>query len=355
MASEESKQEEKIHDPENVKILEEVKLSKNALKRKLKAEKWEATKVAKRAQERAKRKLRRKGTGRLLNKERNQLKQTTMANSQCKVHVVIDLSFDDYMAEKDIAKCVKQVHRSYSLNRRVPNPVQFYVTSLNGKSLEDIEKKQGYQNWDVNFHKEHFSEILPKDQVIYLTSESNNEINDLEDGKVYVIGGLVDHNAHKGLCHSLAVEKGYNHARLPLDKFVEMKTRKVITIDQGRNRILRPVISTKTTYGITRRLETKIKEKSIQFLRIKGLRMGRVAATALGGSLLLIQFASYKGYIKINWSRVNKDLEKATNKLTSPSDGKKLEKALDKARQFAFHNGYLSSGYVGGFLLGLAC
>lgn len=52
-------------------------------------------------------------------------------------------------------------------------------------------------------------------------------LSELDDSKVYVIGGLVDHNSQKGLCFELAKERGYGHARLPIDEFVKMKTRKV--------------------------------------------------------------------------------------------------------------------------------
>ena len=38
--------------------------------------------------------------------------------------------------------------------------------------------------------------------------------------------------SQKGLCHRLALDKGVNHARLPIDQHVDMKTRKVLTIDQ---------------------------------------------------------------------------------------------------------------------------
>lgn len=37
----------------------------------------------------------------------------------------------------------------------------------------------------------------------------------------------------QGLCHQIAVEQGIRHAQLPLDKYVNMKTRKVLTIDHG--------------------------------------------------------------------------------------------------------------------------
>ncbi len=38
---------------------------------------------------------------------------------------------------------------------------------------------------------------------------------------------------NKGLCHKLAVENGVKHGRLPLEHHVDLKTRKVLTIDHG--------------------------------------------------------------------------------------------------------------------------
>ena len=34
-----------------------------------------------------------------------------------------------------------------------------------------------------------------------------------------------------GICHSTAVGRGISHARLPIDEFLEMKTRKVLTVN----------------------------------------------------------------------------------------------------------------------------
>ena len=34
-----------------------------------------------------------------------------------------------------------------------------------------------------------------------------------------------------GVCHSSAVERGFTHARLPIDEFMDMKTRKVLTVN----------------------------------------------------------------------------------------------------------------------------
>lgn len=38
------------------------------------------------------------------------------------------------------------------------------------------------------------------EELVYLTADSPDTITRLEKGKVYILGGLVDRNAHKGLC-----------------------------------------------------------------------------------------------------------------------------------------------------------
>lgn len=162
-----------------------------------------------------------------------------MADSACTLTVTIDLSFDELMIDKDIAKLTKQILRCYTLNRRAAAPMQFSLTGFTGKSRTSMEKHNGYEHWDVSFHTEPYINIYPKDKIIYLTSESKNVIDHLEHDCVYVIGGLVDHNAHKGMCHKLAIEAGVRHGRLPLDKFLQMKARKVLTIDHVFEILLR--------------------------------------------------------------------------------------------------------------------
>merc|ERR1712126_255321 len=86
------------------------------------------------------------------------------------------------------------------------------------------------------------NEIIPNIDKDPNISDLKEKINSLQQNKnllekfdpnsVYVIGGLVDHNNHKGICHRLALEKGVSHARFPIQEAgIEMKTRQVLTID----------------------------------------------------------------------------------------------------------------------------
>jgi len=78
----------------------------------------------------------------------------------------------------------------------------------------------------------HFS-IAPNSAafVNFLCITDNSLGETLDPSKIYVIGGLVDHNKLKGICHQIALDHGVNHARFPIDQHIKMKTRKVLTID----------------------------------------------------------------------------------------------------------------------------
>lgn len=93
--------------------------SKRALKRLRKREEWLQTKGERRKVEKEKRKrklekLRESGVHvESLSKSRKKLKDHTMEGSACKVGVIIDMSFDDLMNQKDLGKCCKQLMHCY--------------------------------------------------------------------------------------------------------------------------------------------------------------------------------------------------------------------------------------------------
>ncbi|XP_013182102.1 PREDICTED: tRNA methyltransferase 10 homolog A [Papilio xuthus] len=208
--------------------------TKNQMRKWLKKVRWENNKQGKRAKEKARAKERRRNA-RVANIDlgpsRKTLKKMKLEKPKKDIGIIIDLSFDHLMMEKDRFKVIKQILRCYSINRRSETPLQFHITSLGEKAKSDMSRHNGFENWDIEYHEQPYTEIFPKDKLVYLSSESDNVIEKFEEDTYYIIGGLVDHNKHKGLCHKIAVEQGIRHCQLPLNKYVNMKTRKVLTID----------------------------------------------------------------------------------------------------------------------------
>ncbi|XP_032455686.1 FUN14 domain-containing protein 1 isoform X1 [Nasonia vitripennis] len=73
------------------------------------------------------------------------------------------------------------------------------------------------------------------------------------------------------------------------------------------------------------------------------MKVGKVAAFAVGGGIIMLQVAANQGYIKINWDKIQKKADKITDKVEEKltGEGPKLmdkmeryvDKKLDKAEQ----------------------
>ncbi|GMT25219.1 hypothetical protein PFISCL1PPCAC_16516 [Pristionchus fissidentatus] len=208
------------------------KLSKRELKRRANMPKYLEYRKKKRADERQRKKdrkaaLKAAGQGETMVKA----PRRKMAESDCKLRLVVDMAFDDLMVERDRRRCISQLTYCYSANRKADQPTQYHIVGFGGPTRTIYDSNDTYVNWDVHLHREPLEEVVAKEDIVYLTAESDNVLTELDDSKAYIIGGLVDHNSHKGVCFAKAQEKGWAHARLPIDEFVKMQSRKVLTVN----------------------------------------------------------------------------------------------------------------------------
>uniref|UniRef100_A0A7E4V8P8 tRNA (guanine(9)-N(1))-methyltransferase n=1 Tax=Panagrellus redivivus TaxID=6233 RepID=A0A7E4V8P8_PANRE len=205
-------------------------LSKNQWRK----EKRQQVKLATRAETRAAERARRK-----VNKAAKKADGTfvppppkkTMAESSLKQKVAIDLDFVEYMNESDLKNSLTQVALCYGTNRRLPQPLQLYACGVNEHIMNLAESIGIFKNWDIHLKSDKIDTVFTPNEIVYLTAESDNVLTELDESKVYIIGGLVDHNHHKGLCHGIATKKGYGHARLAIEENVKLDSRKVLTIN----------------------------------------------------------------------------------------------------------------------------
>lgn len=175
-----------------------------------------------------------------------------MSESCNKFRVVIDMDFEDLMTDDEIAKAAKQVARTYSLNRHSENPCQLYVSSLKGKIRDRFAITcTGYTSWDINTSEQDYIDLFVpdsktetdsikeardqvKDNIIYLTGDTDELLPSVEDlladkSKIFVIGGLVDHNRHKNLCYKRAQERQIRTAKLPIKENLRMGHRHILS------------------------------------------------------------------------------------------------------------------------------
>uniref|UniRef100_A0ABI7VU95 FUN14 domain-containing protein 2 n=1 Tax=Felis catus TaxID=9685 RepID=A0ABI7VU95_FELCA len=68
-------------------------------------------------------------------------------------------------------------------------------------------------------------------------------------------------------------------------------------------------------------------------------KVGKLAATAVGGGFFLLQLANHTGYIKIDWQRVEKDMKKAKEQLKIRKSSQIPSEVKSKAEEACFWHG----------------
>jgi len=171
--------------------------------------------------------------------------------------IVIDCRFDHLMDHQQVVSVSNQFRQFYGVNMKAPIPCHLYATSFGGRLRNQFKHKNPADPgglggddllsvWCMDFVEEsmerYFADDLESGQreFVYLTADSERELEQLEEDKIYVVGGFVDKNKYKGYTQRMAEEKGWNTARLPIMKYMTVdpkdgsaqKTRLVITINQ---------------------------------------------------------------------------------------------------------------------------
>ncbi len=136
--------------------------------------------------------------------------------------VVVDYDFEEQMTQTEIKSITQQTNFTFGANGQAKTPVHLVLCSVKGGIREAFERQlRVYESWaGVTVSSESYLEVHKekKDRLVYLTADSDVEIDRLRPEDIYVIGGIVDRNRHKGICLERAKAQGIRTARLPIAK-----------------------------------------------------------------------------------------------------------------------------------------
>lgn len=113
--------------------------------------------------------------------------------------------------------------------------------------MDDCLNKACSKNWAVNFLPDdkdteenavqstyiNYFKNLKTDlkDIVYLTADSENIINELDPKKAYIIGGIVDRNRYIRLTYDKAIAQGIGHAKLPIGDHLKLTTSAVLAVN----------------------------------------------------------------------------------------------------------------------------
>ena len=139
------------------------------------------------------------------------------------------------MAPGEADSMVKQAERAYAMNRRAPVPVRLTLTDVSGTNQERmLRMAPGHPKWSCAFQPGDLAAAYEGrlGDLVYLTADAEEEISELEAGKVYIIGGIVDRNRHKNVCLEKARRLGIATAKLPIQELLPLRSSAVLASNQ---------------------------------------------------------------------------------------------------------------------------
>ncbi len=122
----------------------------------------------------------------------------------------------------------------YASNARAAVPARLCFTGLGGDLAERYDRYSGTDKWPVVRSGGSYLDVFAerRQSLVYLTADSPHELAELRADDVYIIGGIVDRNKHKGVTLKKAEQEGIRHARLPLQANMRLTGSAVLTVNQ---------------------------------------------------------------------------------------------------------------------------
>ncbi|KAG8467590.1 hypothetical protein KFE25_006642 [Diacronema lutheri] len=128
--------------------------------------------------------------------------------------VAIDCTYDTLMSAKEQKSLARQLCYAYAANRKLERPFALHVCGLG--ACTQLPLPAGFERWHVRTATEEACAHFARERVVYLTPDSLNVLDAIDERDVYVIGGLVDSCIKKRASLSRAERWGVRTARLPV-------------------------------------------------------------------------------------------------------------------------------------------
>ncbi|KAL0426867.1 UNVERIFIED_CONTAM: tRNA methyltransferase 10A [Sesamum latifolium] len=128
-----------------------------------------------------------------------------------------------------------QIMYCYAINGRCALPAHLWLTGCQGEMQNQLLQIPGYDKWVIEKENRSYIEAFQdqKEKLVYLTTDSETILDELDRKAVYIVGGLVDRNRWKGITMEKAKEQGIKNAKLPIGAYLKMSSSQVLTVNHA--------------------------------------------------------------------------------------------------------------------------
>ena len=151
-----------------------------------------------------------------------------------RLSIFFDIGYDDLMSEREVNSLIKQICFTVNKLRQQRYFVDIFFIDLDGSSIFEKLNKAGVPVWNFQtISKEADLKVnfIEKKEMIYLSPDAEEDLEDVNKEQGYVIGGFVDRVVRKNTSLDRAKELGIKTRRLPVTNNFGKGMRQVFNVD----------------------------------------------------------------------------------------------------------------------------
>ncbi|XP_016984946.1 mitochondrial ribonuclease P protein 1 homolog [Drosophila rhopaloa] len=159
--------------------------------------------------------------------------------------IVLDCSYDEHMNNREASYAAKQLMLCFAENRLNDEPFDLHycnaqMESTCMKGLQRYIPTMLNPEFPMNLHSKCFTELFPKENLVYLTPHCREDLVTYNPDDIYVVGAMVDTMNNEPLSLAKAKRLGLRMAKLPLDRYLQWGSGsgKSLTLNQMINIML---------------------------------------------------------------------------------------------------------------------
>ncbi|GIX65360.1 tRNA m(1)G methyltransferase, putative [Babesia caballi] len=134
--------------------------------------------------------------------------------------ICVNCSFHAAMSEKESKSLARQLADMYSKIKKRQAKVKLMLTGFDTSSMLYTHLQlQNVDAWKVSGAGDNYWHLFDKNDIVVLSPDAGEYLEEVEQGKVYILGGLVDVNVKKNTTLDQAAQHGITARALPIKKY----------------------------------------------------------------------------------------------------------------------------------------
>lgn len=147
--------------------------------------------------------------------------------------VAVECSFGENGSLREMHSLARQLQYSIAANKRAVRPVSLHFVSFKGELERFCVDTMRADRWKAHLCHESALNVFidERSKICMLSPDATEPLLEIDESKIYVVGGLVDRTIRKHATSRFAQENGIECRRFPLKEYYPSKPKLVLNVN----------------------------------------------------------------------------------------------------------------------------